>query len=94
MKLKKEYEQPIRALCDLLEAEGIPHEIQKLYDGFQVFVPMKGRKKTCDVVIHSNSYGHEEGLFEFWETNSGKDVVGFLTPEAACKTIKAWWAQR
>lgn len=62
-------------LSRALMMRGIPHTIQPLFDGYKITFPW------CegDAIIHSYSYGHEEGLFETmgfpWDRD---DVTGNL----------------
>lgn len=46
----------------------------------------KGMKMVWSVVCHTFSYGHEEGLLEFW-TGKG-DTEGWLSAEGALEMIK------
>ena len=55
-----------------------------VYDGFVVKILNRG-DVVCDVAFHSGTYGHEDGLLEFW-TEYG-DPQGWLTAEEAFKCI-------
>lgn len=69
----------IRKLQALLELEHIPHEVVKMYDGWQVWYPSK-REGVCDAIEHFGSYGAEDDLLE---------IMGLLTEEEyECDSVK------
>lgn len=72
-----------------LMIHNIPHTIEPLFNGYKITFPWcKG-----DAIIHSYSYGHEEGLFETmgfpWD---GEDVTGGLTRRELTNRIVSLFA--
>ena len=70
------YGSQILVLTTQMVYRGIPFEFKLLYDGYQI------KTDTWDVVCHSGSYGHEEGLLEGYGKpfeDKFDDVEGYLT---------------
>lgn len=75
---KTNYSTEIRKLSALLDSINYPYELRTAWDGWQI------RAKNWDVICHSGSYGHEEGLLEAMgiivdDSSDDDDVVGYLT---------------
>lgn len=67
-------------LLTRLVKNDIPFDVRRMYDGFQMFYP-NIENRECSVIIHSGSYGNQEGLLEIMgliEDESGDSVVGRL----------------
>lgn len=66
---------------------GIPYELMKAYDGFQITVFDSRMKYRFDAICHSLSYGGPRGLLEVkgWWLLRKNDVEGFLTAEDVMK---------
>lgn len=67
-------------LLERLVKNDVPFDVRRLYDGFQLFYP-NIENQVCDVIIHSGSYGYQEGLLEIMgliEDEGGDSVVGYL----------------
>lgn len=77
------FKKPIDELEEILKSAGIPYERRELFDGYQICVPRFKKRKFMSVVCHSGSYGHEQGLLEFWDTDSIHDPLGDLSPSDA-----------
>lgn len=82
----------------MLKAEGIPFVYHRQPDmcGFQICYPEDGENRVCSIILHSGSYGREQGLLEIMgllkpdeETCDGDDVAGYLTAEDVFERIKA-----
>ena len=90
MNLNENY-KAILDLDKLLTAEGIPHELIRFLDGWQICYPSK-RQKKGDVVQHCYSYGAGRGHLEAMGFDIRRnDVDGYLTMgDAAGYFRKAW----
>ena len=83
----------ILELDKLLTAEGIPHELIRILDGWQICYPSK-RQKKGDVVQHCYSYGAGRGHLEAMGFDIRRnDVVGFLTVEDAAEYFRKAWEE-
>lgn len=67
----------IEALAKGLIKKGIPFTYRNLYNGKQILC------EEWDAIIHSGSYGHNQGLLEIMGSiaNDGDEVEGYLTAE-------------
>lgn len=76
----------------MLEAEGIPHEIEPLFDGYAILFPCRAGCLS-DVVIHKWSYGHLEGLWEMAGATCSEpsDVDGYLSAETVVQRWKHFY---
>lgn len=73
------YDEIIEKLATLLSIYGIPFDKVECYDGWQIIYPNEN-EWICDAIIHSDSYGHEDGLFEIMGlTENGDEVEGWLS---------------
>ena len=73
----------ITELARMLHQAGIPYEMRKLYDGWQICYP-KCDKCKGDVVKHCYSYGHDLNQLEAYGFHLPKnDVAGYLTAQEA-----------
>lgn len=87
------YTNQIMALDKMLATARIPHNLHRLWDGYQICYPdvEDSAEAICDVVCHSGSYGHENGLLEIMglvDTDEvGDDVEGFLTAQEVFSRI-------
>lgn len=70
MKLNESYQEILR-LDQILFDAGIPHELVRVLDGWQLWYPSK-KEVVADVIQHFGSYGHDDNLLE---------IMGLLTPE-------------
>ena len=59
-------------LHNMLENNNIPHTLHKMFDGWQIIYPEKGKKQVMDAIEHFGSYGSEQDLLE---------IMGLLTEE-------------
>ena len=89
MKSKIDVRECLRLESMLLAAE-IPYEARNIYDGRQVIYPSM-REWKSDVVCHSGSYGHEQGLLEqmYLVGDDEDSVEGHLTAEVVFKRWQA-----
>lgn len=82
----KIYECAAQEMPQILTDNHIPYICQKLYDGYKITFP-----QICngDIICHSGSYGHENGLWESmafpWDEG---DVTGHLTTEKFISLLK------
>ena len=76
----------IEKLHSLLTEAGIPHTFAPLYDGMQIrmYADHKMTRFLDDAIIHSGSYGVEDGLLETYCLNN---CVGRETAE---QVFKGW----
>lgn len=79
-----------------LKAEGIPFVYHRQSDmcGFQICYPEDGENRVCSIILHSGSYGREQGLLEIMgllkpDEEQCDDVVGYLTADDVFERIKA-----
>ena len=79
-----------------LKAAGIPFVYHRQPDmcGFQICYPEDGENRVCSIVLHSGSYGREQGLLEIMgllkpDEEECDDVVGYLTADDVFERIKA-----
>ena len=81
----------ILKLHDMLEANNIPHEFARFYDGYVVCYQTSGETCVCDAVQHRWSYGSEQDLIEILglsENGAGIDIEGYLTADDVFQRIK------
>ena len=81
------FKKPIDELEEILKIAGIPYERRELFDGYQICVPRFKRNFMVSTICHRGSYGHEQGLLEFYDTGSHNEPVGFLSPAEAYELI-------
>lgn len=91
----KSYDE-IFKLESMLKAEGIPFAYHRQPDmcGFQICYPEDGDGRICSIILHSGSYGREQGLLEIMgllksDEEACDDVAGYLTAEDVFERIKA-----
>lgn len=91
----KSYDE-IFKLEAMLKAEGIPFVYHRQPDmcGFQICYPEDGNNRVCYIMLHSGSYGREQGLLEIMgllkpDEEQCDDVVGYLTADDVFERIKA-----
>lgn len=77
----------ILRLADALKDRRIPHELLRLYDGWQVCFPSDEERKIS-VIEHFCSYGNSEDLLELWD---GEAAEGGLTHREALSRIERAW---
>lgn len=81
-------EEPYPAILELdklLAEKNIPHELQKIFDGYIIGYPdCSQENRIGDVVEHRYSYGHEDDLMEAAGFGLPDDVVGNLSVGVAC----------
>lgn len=70
-------------LIAALGVNKVPFQVKPCWDNtIQVIYPADGLERVCDVVCHSFSYGHSEGLLELMGlTMNGDAVEGYLTAD-------------
>lgn len=88
----------LRKVMKFCSKNGIKGELDTLYDGWQFGVPCLPRNGDCafDVIIHSGSYGHMEGLLEVMgvivnEKEVGDTVEGWLNSDMVIDRIKKYY---
>ena len=92
MNLNENY-KAILELDKLLTAEGIPHELIRVLDGWQICYPSR-RQKKGDVVQHCHSYGAGLNQLEAMGFDIRRnDVVGFLTTGEAVEYFRKAWEE-
>lgn len=84
---KSKFKKPIDELEELLKFAGIPYERRELFDGYQICVPGFKRNFMASTICNRGSYGHEQGLLEFYDTGSNNEPIGFLSPAEAYELI-------
>ena len=73
------------------DMEGIEQFGMILGERHQIKVVDEDGNWIWDVICHYGSYGHEEGLLEYWsqkESDEGGDVSGYLTAEDVIQKIE------
>ena len=82
--LNKNYTEILR-LDELLSSAGIPHELRRNFDGWQV-IYYKDGERISDAIEHGGSYGEAENLLEIMGLTENKDgVEGYLTADEVFK---------
>ncbi len=90
-KANPEYRAILR-LADALRDRKIPHELLRLYDGWQICFPSE-EDRALSVIEHFCSYGNSEDLLELWD--GGDTAEGNLSAgEALARIETAWEAGR
>ena len=78
----------ILKLDELLKAAGIPHALDKCWDGWRVAYPCRQRDGNCEIdfIQTGQSYGGKQGFLEMldWSTD---EVEGWLSVEQAFEII-------
>lgn len=89
----KSYDE-IFKLEAMLKAEGIPFVYHRQPDmcGFQICYPEDGDNRVCSIILHSGSYGREQGLLEIMgllkpDEEQYDSVAGYLTAEDVFERI-------
>lgn len=86
----------ILRLGSMLQADNIPFEIRKCYDGYQICYPSK-EECVSDAICHSGSYGHQQELLEIMglvdEEEVGNSVEGWLTAEQVFERWQKHWLE-
>ena len=82
-----EYRAILR-LADALRDRKIPHELLRLYDGWQICFPSE-ESRAISVIEHFASYGNSEDLLELWD--GGDTAEGGLTHREALSRIERAW---
>lgn len=82
----------IKELDRKLTEKGIPHEMHKLMDGYQICVPEKHKENQFegDAIQHFGSYGAEQDLIEVYGFNLDAPD-GYLTVEQALIYFVKWY---
>lgn len=88
----------ILKLQNMLADAGIPHEIYRRLDGWQIVYPSEKRCK-CSVIEHYGSYGHMRDLLEIMGllTKAEKkhdSVLGWMKAEDVFERIRKDWEKR
>lgn len=85
----------ILRLDEMLTEAGIPHTLDRMFDGWQVCYPtnMRGPDMVMDVIQHQGSYGNSENKLEIMglltpEEEKHDSVSGWLTAEDAFERIR------
>lgn len=67
-------------LIAMAEKAGWTYQVYPLWGGKQIILYKQGQRIN-DAIIHSFSYGHDQGLLETWEADNQDEVIGCLTAE-------------
>lgn len=67
-------------LVAMVEKAGWSYQVDPMWGGKQITLYKQGQRIN-DAIIHSFSYGNDQGLLETWEADSQDDVTGYLTAE-------------
>lgn len=67
-------------LVAMVEKSGWSYQVDPMWGGKQITLYKQGQRIN-DAIIHSFSYGNDQGLLETWEADSQDDVTGYLTAE-------------
>lgn len=80
----------ILKLDKMLTEAGVPHTIDRLFDGWQVIYPNK-ESQVADAIQHFGSYGNAENLLEIMglvlPEETDDCVLGYLTAEDVFKRM-------
>ena len=76
--------EAILKLDELLNTAGIPHALDKCWDGWRIAYPCSPKDGACEIdfIQNGQSYGSKQGFLEMldWRTD---EVVGWLSVEQA-----------
>ena len=92
--------QEIHTLDKLLTAAGIPHTMERIYDGWRLCYPINIRRKVVmDAIEHGGSYGNQEDRLEIMglltkEERRKSEVLGHLTAAVVFERVKTDWERR
>lgn len=86
MKDRHEKYKEIILLEHLLQENGIPFQMDKLFDGYQIVVPGKYARHIISAIEHFGSYGSAFDTIEIQEPSG--TIRGFLKAEAAMEIIQ------
>ena len=90
--------QEILKLDKMLTEAGIPHTLDRFFDGWRVCYPVR-MNRVCDAIEHHCNYGREADLLEMMgllthEEEERDRVVGHLTEEDVFGRIKKHWEEK
>ena len=88
MNLNENY-KAILELDKLMDAEGIPHHLSQMLDGWIIEYFADGERKG-DVIQHYVVRGAEHGVMEVWGFGLKEPVRCYSVEEAAEYFRKAW----
>ena len=77
-------------LHEALEAAGIRHSFERMYDGYQIFCAIRGSKSRLSIVQHHISYGASYNLLETARVSNCDhvyDVHGYLEKDEVLRQI-------
>lgn len=88
----------IMRLHEMLILTGIPHEMARNFDGWQIGYPVLDpiEERVCSIVENCISYGHGNDLLEIMglltpEEEENDSVLGWLTADNVFDRIKTHW---
>ena len=90
--------QEIIKLDRMLKTEGIPHTLERLFDGWKLSYPSNGKEIVMDAIQHRYSYGNEADMLEIMgllteEEEQEDSVLGHLTAEDVFERIRKHYAE-
>lgn len=92
----KDYKE-IHKLHQMLIDAGIPHEFERIYDGWQVTYPSV-ENFVIDAIQHFGSYGAGQNLLESMSDENrqrtGDSCEGYLTASEVFKRIEEVWRKQ
>jgi hypothetical protein len=83
------FAKPILTLSNELTEHNIPNTINVMWDGLQIRFPWN----NGDIICHSGSYGHDEGMVESMGCPWDDEDVSVIEIEEALKHIIKWYAE-
>ena len=91
--LNESYKEILR-LHEMLVEQGIPHTLDRFFDGWQICYPEQGVERVMDAIEHFGSYGNETDSLEIMglltdEEKEHDSVLGHLTAEEVFARIVA-----
>ena len=89
--INKNYREIFR-LKGLLDEEGIRYFMEKLYDGWGIYI-YKGNKVVVDAIEHFYAQGAKSDLIEIW-IRKNKSPEGFLDAESAFEKMSCCWRSK
>ncbi len=78
----------ILRLDELLNTAGIPHALDKCWDGWRIAYPCGANDGNCEIdfIQTGQSYGSEQGFLEMLDWNTD-EVEGWISAEQAFEII-------
>ncbi len=89
MMINPDFAQPILTLANYLTDYNIPHTINVIWDGLQIRFPWN----DGDIICHSGSYGHTNGMVESMGCPWDEGDVSYLDIDDIFERLVKWYSE-